>query len=359
MSRTLVVLEGDETGQELLEEALRVIDPSVTGLALVVERHDLSLARRRATRNAVVQEAAAALLHHRFGLKAATVAPPERGDVGSANALLREAIGATVILRVGRPIPGIATHAGVRGPVAIVRMGVGDAYGAREGREVVPGPGGESDEVAWRTERISRRVCRAVAQTAFATAERLGARVFGGPKFTVSPVYEGMLKEELDAAAVRHPHIAYESQLIDTTYALLERASERPVVVPALNRDGDCLSDLVLPWFGTIAGAESSVLATDGEGRTRVFMAEAPHGTAPALEGKDVANPMAMILAAAAVLEAMEGEAAPVGRAVRETVLAAVADGVRTRDLGGEQGTRAFTDGVIDRLRSGVGGRRT
>ena len=69
-------------------------------------------------------------------------------------------------------------------------------------------------------------------------------------------------------------------------------------MIPCLNRDGDLLSDLVLPLFGSIAGAESVLLALDAELRTTVAMAEAPHGTAPALEGKDLANPMAMILAA-------------------------------------------------------------
>ena len=75
-----------------------------------------------------------------------------------------------------------------------------------------------------------------------------------------------------------------------------------PLVIPALNRDGDCLCDLVMPMFGSIAGAESVLLAFDDELQTQVAMAEAPHGTAPALEGKDLANPMAMILACAAVL---------------------------------------------------------
>ena len=76
-----------------------------------------------------------------------------------------------------------------------------------------------------------------------------------------------------------------------------------PLVIPALNRDGDCLSDLVMPMFGSIAGAESVLLAFDDDLQTQVAMAEAPHGTAPALEGKDLANPMAMILACAAVLQ--------------------------------------------------------
>src|SRR6187397_3699859 len=107
----------------------------------------------------------------------------------------------------------------------------------------------------------------------------------------------------MGAAAARHPEVPYQPVLIDATYAgLLSGAADAPLVIPALNRDGDCLSDLVMPMFGSIAGAESVLLAFDERFETQVAMAEAPHGTAPALEGKDLANPMAMILACAAVL---------------------------------------------------------
>ena len=58
---TIAVLEGDQTGQELLDQALRVLDPQVTGLEVSLVRHDLSLANRRATGNAVVTEAARAV----------------------------------------------------------------------------------------------------------------------------------------------------------------------------------------------------------------------------------------------------------------------------------------------------------
>src|SRR5207248_1051943 len=120
----IIVLEGDETGQELLEQALRVLDPEVTRVA------------------------------------------------------------------------------GVHHPIAVVRMAVGDAYGAEQWREDSDG-----DEIALRTERISRSVCRAVAEYSFRTAERIHGRVYGGPKWTVSPVYEGMLKEEMDAASERHSEV--------------------------------------------------------------------------------------------------------------------------------------------------------
>src|SRR5512133_3652507 len=252
----IVVLEGDETGQELLEEALRVLAPQVIGLELEYPRFDLSLESRRATDNAIVHEAAAAVREAGLGLKAATVTPEDAGDVGSPNMILREEIGGRVIVRTGRRIPGIVPFGGVHAPTSVVRMAVGDAYGAKEWRE-----GEGDDETAFRTERIERSVCRAVAEFAFQLAERSGAKVFGGPKYTVSPVYEGMLKEEMDAAAARHPDVRYEPQLIDATFALLLSTSGDPLVIPSLNRDGDILSDLVLPLFGSIAGSESMLIS--------------------------------------------------------------------------------------------------
>jgi isocitrate dehydrogenase (NAD+) len=352
---TIVVLEGDQTGQELLLEALRVMDRSVIGMDLEFRNYDLSLEKRRETQNAVVQEAADAMKRARFGLKAATITPETKGDVGSPNAILRRAIEGKVIVRTGRRLPRIRPVAGVHAPISVVRMAVGDAYGAKEWRE-----GEGASEVACRTEVIERSVCRFVAEYAFQHAERMNAKVFGGPKYTVSPVYEGMLKEEMDAAARRHPNVTYDPQLIDATYALLlSTDGERAMVIPSLNRDGDCLSDLVMQLFGSIAGAESVLLSFDSSldsaGQSfqpTVVMAEAPHGTAPRLFGKNVANPMAMILASAALLSYMEDKRAQnASRAIYESALEAVHEGLATSDLGGHASTTDFTDGVIDRVK--------
>src|SRR4051794_5029417 len=198
----IVVLDGDQTGQELLEQALRVLDADVLGLPIDLPRYDLSLEHRRATGNDVVMEAARAMREAGHGLKAATITPEGRDDVGSPNRILREEVDGKVIIRTGRRIPGVTPIAGVHHPISVVRMAVDDAYGAKQWRE---GAAGAPDEVAYRTERITRATCRAVAEYAFRTAREIGGRVYGGPKWTVSPVYEGMLKEELDAAAVRHP----------------------------------------------------------------------------------------------------------------------------------------------------------
>src|SRR5579875_833994 len=130
--QTVVVLDGDQTGQELLMEALRVLDSSVIGLELDFVHFDLSLAHRPAT-----------------------ITPEGRGDVGSPNAILRAAIDGTVIVRTGRRIPGVRPVAGIHAPISVVRMAVGDAYGAKEWRE-----GEGASEVAYRTERIERKICR-------------------------------------------------------------------------------------------------------------------------------------------------------------------------------------------------------
>jgi isocitrate dehydrogenase (NAD+) len=345
--KRIAVLEGDQTGQELLEEALRVLARDVTGLEIDLPRFDLSLESRRATKNGVVHDAATAIREHGLGLKAATVTPETRDDVGSPNRILREEIGGKVIVRTGRRLPGVVPFGGVHAPISVVRMAVGDAYGAKEWRE-----GSGDDEVAFRTERIERSVCRAVSEFAFREADRTGAKVFGGPKYTVSPTYEGMLKEEMDAAAARHPDVAYDPQLIDATFALLVASTGDPMVIPALNRDGDILSDLVLPLFGSIAGSESMLVAFEGtELEPTALMAEAAHGTAPSLEGKNVANPLAMILAAAALLSQTEAGGSA-GGAIREAALEAVAQGVKTADLAGHATTTEFTDDVIRRTRT-------
>ena len=160
-SRTIVVMQGDQTGQELLEEALRVLSPDILPAYIQFQSFDLSLENRRATKNQVVYEAAEAVKKHGFGIKAATITPDDPRDVGSPNKILREAINAQVILRVGRRIPGVRPIAGVHAPIAVVRMAVGEAYGAKEWRE-----GEGLDEVAYRTEQISRRTCRIVAEFA-------------------------------------------------------------------------------------------------------------------------------------------------------------------------------------------------
>jgi isocitrate dehydrogenase (NAD+) len=240
--------------------------------------------------------------------------------------------------------------AGVYSPISVVRMAVEDAYSAKEWRE-----GEGLDERAYSTRPLTRRTCRAVAEFTFRFAKRTGSKVFGGPKYTVSPIYEGMFKEEMDAAAERYPTVRYDPQLIDATLALLLETTGEKLVIPSMNRDGDLLSDLVLKMFGTIAGAESVIFALDDNFDVKVALTEAPHGTAPSLEGKNVANPMAMILASAAMLRYVRTEKTAIAsRAIYEATMETVFEGIRTSDLGGSATTSEFTDEVIRRVRGKI-----
>ena len=237
----------------------------------------------------------------------------------------------SVILRTGRRIPSVLPLAGVHAPISVVRMATEGAYAAEEWRD-----GEGLDEIAYSKRHISRRTCRAVAEFTFRYAQSHHASVFGGPKYTVSPVYEGMFKESWIARRANTAAYVTTRALIDATYALLLETHGEALVIPALNRDGDSLSDLVIKMFGTIAGAESVIIAFDDEFNVKAAITEAPHGTAPTLQGKNIANPMAMILACAALLKYIDGkEAALASRALYEATLESVYNGIKTPDLGG------------------------
>ena len=270
--------------------------------------------------------------------------------MGSPNAILRKEIDGRVIVRTGRRIPGVRPLAGVHAPISVIRMAVDDAYGAKEWRE-----GHDLDEWAYRTEKISRRTCRIVAEYAFTHAKRIEAKVFGGPKFTVSPVYEGMFKEELDAAAKRHP-----------SGPLRPAADRRDLCTPGGHHRGVAghprpqprRRHAVRPRDPDVRHHRRGRVDAAGvrrPGAVKVAMTEAPHGTAPSLQGKNVANPMAMILAVASLLGYMkDDQARNASRTVYEAALEAVSDGVRTADLGGDASTTEFTDEVIRRVRTKV-----
>jgi isocitrate dehydrogenase (NAD+) len=184
MARKIIVLDGDQTGQELLAESLRVLAPDVIRFDLEFIHYDLSLENRRATNNEVVYEAGRAMRQYHLALKAATITPEGKGDVGSPNRILREEINAEVILRTGRRIPGVRPIAGVYAPISVVRMARDDAYGAKEWRE---GEDGSPDEMAYRTEKISRRVCRAVANLCLPARPQYGGQSVRRPQIYRQP----------------------------------------------------------------------------------------------------------------------------------------------------------------------------
>src|SRR5256885_13892582 len=122
VTTTIAVRHGDQTGEELLKEALRLLEPDVLGARIEQRDFDLSLEERRRTRNQCVLDAAAALKELGYGIKAATITPEGSGDVGSPNAILRKQIDGRIIVRTGRRIPGGRPLAGVHSPTPVSRL---------------------------------------------------------------------------------------------------------------------------------------------------------------------------------------------------------------------------------------------
>ena len=164
--RTIVVLEGDQTGQELLEASLRVLQPDVVGFDLALPRFDLSLGTRRRTSNGIVHEAARAIADHGLGLKAATITPEGRDDIGSPNRILREDIGGKVIVRTGRRIPGVLPVGGVHAPISSRRIRFGEPMSSRPSGVIV---------AAFRPRPCSRIACAASFTTAFFVVRRFSS----------------------------------------------------------------------------------------------------------------------------------------------------------------------------------------
>ena len=346
----IVVLEGDETGQELLEQALRVLDPDVLGLELELERYDLSLEHRRATANEVVARGRARRCARPASASRRRPSRPRaRDDVGSPNRILREEVDGKVIIRTGRRIPGVTPIAGVHHPISVVRMAVEDAYGAKQWRE--------GDRGRARRGRLPHREDHALdaaarsPSTPSARRAQMGGKVYGGPKWTVSPVYEGMLKEELDAAAARHPEVdlpagPHRRDLRRADLRRRRRAARHPRAqprrrLPQRPRDADVRLDR-----RRRVGAAGLRRGLRDPGRDGRGARTAPRRRS---QGKDVANPMAMILACGAVLHyagvrGSRGRRARLARDLRVASSRRRAAGVRTPDLGGHATTTEFTE---------------
>ena len=344
----IVVLEGDQTGQELLEQALRVIDPDVIGLDLELERFDLSLENRRATKNAVCTEAATAMARPGFGIKAATITPEGADDVGSPNRLIREAIDGKVIVRTGRRIPGI-----------------------------IPSPGStiRSRWCGWRSRTPTAPRSRAGPRTATRSPAHRGdpplhlpggGRVrlpdrpgdrgpcLRGAEVDGQPRLRGDAERGDGRGGRTAPDVGYEPLLIDATYAgLLTGRADAPLVIPTstatatCSRISSCLSTGRSPgpsrfcsrWTRTCVfgrderGASRDGAGAGGQGHRQPDGDDPGRGGGPALRRRGG-------------VEGAEGL-----RAVYDAVMETAASGIRTPDLKGHAGTTEFTDAVIERVR--------
>lgn len=282
----------------------------------------------------------------------------EKGGLNPSGEL-RKRLDLFANIRPARTVAGIPPRTGEPLNMVIMRENTEGFYADRN---LFAGPGEimPTADVAIAFRKISRDACTRIAEVSFAEAANRKA-VGAGPgkvtavhKANVLRMSDGLFLECTRAVAARYPDITYEEILVDAMCAHLVRRPSEFDVICTTNMYGDILSDLATEIAGSIGLAASLNAGTDHA------MAQAQHGSAPDIAGKDLANPASLIGSTVMLLDWMghrRSDAALValGRdmnAALEAVLS-VPD-MRTRDLGGKLGTKDFAAAVADRIEGGV-----
>ena len=195
---------------------------------------------------------------------------------------------------------------------------------------------------------ITRAACERIAHTAFDLASRRRKRVTIVHKANVLARTTGLFRDVCREVGRLYPSVTVDDQHVDAMAALLVRRGDEFDVVVTENMFGDILSDLAAELSGSL-GTAASINAS----RTKA-MAQAAHGAAPDIAGQGRANPIALILSAAMLLDRLGARAdiqfTAAARSIEDAVRATVAAGIATADLGGTASTAEFTAAVVARL---------
>ncbi len=197
--------------------------------------------------------------------------------------------------------------------------------------------------------RITRVCCNRIARSAFRLAMTRKRHVTAVHKANVLKVGDGMFLEECRKVAKEFPEVVLDEVIVDAMAALLIRNPQKYDVIVTTNMFGDILSDMTAELSGSI-GLGGSLNASDQHA-----MAQAAHGSAPDIAGKDQANPFSLILSAAQLLQ-WHGERRGIqafsdaSLAIEAAIAGAVAAGESTADVGGRLGTRATGQGIAARI---------
>jgi isocitrate dehydrogenase (NAD+) len=262
----------------------------------------------------------------------------------SPNKVLRERCQFSVIHRPVMSIPGIETNFTQKLDIDVVRVATGGTYDDA-GQRIGP-------DTAVSLRVISRGPCKHAARFAFRLAMLRESNVCSTSKWTIQRATDGFFEEIADKVAQDYPGISYRRELFDALLAGLIMHPERYGVIVCPNEYGDFLSDTACGLIGSVGLGDSSSYAFDEEGQITTAMFDPAGGTAPDIAGQDKCNPTAALLAMGNMLRHIgEREA---GDALKAALLSCIEAGRATADIGGELGTRAFTEEVVARLEASL-----
>jgi 3-isopropylmalate dehydrogenase len=209
-------------------------------------------------------------------------------------------------------------------------------------------------DVALSVRKLTSHACERIARAAFVLARKRRKKVNAVHKANNFIITDGFFLEKVRKVHAEFPDVELTDTIIDAMAAHLVRDPSRYDVIVSTNFYSDILSDLASELSGSL-GLAGSINANAETGRV---CAQAQHGSAPDIQGKNIANPTSLILSAAMMLswigeqrkiELLEKAGAEIERAVDEVLTDASS---RTRDLGGALNTDAFGKRVAQAVRA-------
>lgn len=348
----LIALPGDGIGPEITAATLAVLDAASRrfNLGLSVE-HDIagleSLAKRGTTVSPDLLEKVRASDGLLLGpMSTAVLKDESKGEI-NPSMFFRKKLDLFANIRPSRTFDGVPNKVG-RFDLVVVRENTEGFYADRNmesgGSEMLVTP-----DVVISLRRITRSCCERIARAAFELAARRRKRLTIVHKANVLKIADGMFIDICREVGRDYPEVAIDDEIVDAMMAHVVRAPARFDVIVTTNMFGDILSDLTSELSGSI-GLGGSVNAGHDHA-----MAQAAHGSAPDIAGRDLANPVSLILSAGLLLDwhgrrrklAQFNTAA---RAIEDVTAAAVAAGEATADVGGKLGTRATGEAFARRI---------
>ena len=332
MTHVVTLIPGDGIGPEVTAAAVRVL--SATGIDFQWETEPAGITAIGEHGTPLPARTVESVRRNKVALKGPTETPVAGGH-RSVNVELRKTLDLYANLRPVRTLPGVKSRYDAV-DLVVVRENTEDLYSGLE-HVVVPGVV-ESLKII--TERASTRIALFAFDHARAAGRR---RVTAVHKANIMKLSDGLFLDCCRMVARQYPEIRYDEIIVDNACMQLVLDPTNFDVLLLENLYGDIVSDLCAGFIGGLGLAPG---ANIGE-TAAVF--EAVHGSAPDIAGKNVANPIAIVLSSAMMLDHLrEHEAADrVRRAVRETLAGGK---MLTRDLGGAAGTTEIAEAIAARV---------
>lgn len=331
MGYRVTLIPGDGIGPEVAAAAARAVD--ATGVKIDWERVELSARVIEQAGRELPRDVVDSIERTRVGLKG-PVTTPVAGGFQSVNVALRKRLDLFANFRPVKTLPGLKTrHSDVFIDIVMFRENTEDLYAGLE-HEVVT-------DVVTSLKVITRRASTRIARYAFEYARREGRKwIHAIHKANIMKLGDGLFLRCCREVAQQYPEIQYKELIVDNASMQMVMRPDMFDVLLMPNLYGDIVSDLAA---GLVGGLGIVPGANLGENHA-VF--EAVHGSAPDIAGQGVANPTALMLSAALMLNYLGEKKA--SQRLQHAIEHVYAEGRHlTRDVGGQASTTQFTDAVI------------